>query len=105
MLRRAAPQHTLMWGGREWCSPASLLETVPPADPNTVAEVHDYAGGDAAEIERRFAGQTVPRPANWGGFRLLPERIEFWFGRPDRLHDRLLYVRQPDGWSIQRLYP
>ena len=57
------------------------------------------------ETERRFDGQVVPRPPFWGGFRLIPDRIEFWFGRPDRLHDRLLYVRQGTGWKIERLYP
>jgi len=57
------------------------------------------------EIERRCEGQPVPRPPFWGGFRLIPDRIEFWYGRPDRLHDRLLYVREGDSWTIQRLYP
>ena len=57
------------------------------------------------EVERRFEGKPVPRPAFWGGFRLIPRTIEFWFGRPDRLHDRLLYVRENGGWKIERLYP
>jgi pyridoxamine 5'-phosphate oxidase len=57
------------------------------------------------ETERRYEGQPVPRPSFWGGYRLIPDRIEFWYGRPDRLHDRLLYVREADGWSITRLYP
>lgn len=57
------------------------------------------------EAERRFEGKPVPRPSFWGGFRIIPERIEFWFGRPDRLHDRLLYVRQGSDWRIERLYP
>ena len=56
-------------------------------------------------VERRYEGETVPRPPYWGGFRLAPVRIEFWFGRPDRLHDRLLYLRDGERWTIQRLYP
>jgi pyridoxamine 5'-phosphate oxidase len=57
------------------------------------------------EIERRFDGQPVQRPPFWGGFRLIPTRIEFWYGRPDRLHDRVLYVRDANAWRIERLYP
>jgi pyridoxamine 5'-phosphate oxidase len=57
------------------------------------------------DIERRFDGQSVQRPSFWGGFRLIPVRIEFWYGRPDRLHDRVLYVRNADVWRIERLYP
>jgi pyridoxamine 5'-phosphate oxidase len=57
------------------------------------------------EIERRFEGRTVERPSFWGGFRLIPVRIEFWYGRPDRLHDRVLYVRDGTRWRIERLYP
>lgn len=57
------------------------------------------------EIERRFEGRTVERPPFWGGFRLMPVRIEFWYGRPDRLHDRVLYVRDGTRWRIERLYP
>ncbi len=56
-------------------------------------------------VEARFADRTVPRPPFWGGFRIIPTRIEFWYGRPDRLHDRLVYTKDGDGWTIERLYP
>ena len=50
-------------------------------------------------------GERPPRPPNWGGYRVLPRQIEFWQGRADRLHDRLLYVRNSGGWGIERLAP
>jgi len=58
------------------------------------------------EFEIRFGDGVVPRPANWGGFRIVPDSIEFWQGRPNRLHDRLRYTRRPvEGWLIERLAP
>lgn len=57
------------------------------------------------EAESRFADAEVPRPELWGGYRLVPERIEFWEGRDDRLHVRTLYVRDGDGWRHESLYP
>lgn len=57
------------------------------------------------EIERRFDGRPVPRPPFWGGFRLIPIRVEFWYGRPGRLHDRLLYRRAGDTWTTSWLFP
>ena len=54
---------------------------------------------------RRFADAEIPRPPHWGGFLVRPERIELWQGRAGRLHDRLRYVRDGDGWRIERLAP
>ena len=58
-----------------------------------------------AEAERTFHGRDVVRPENWGGFRIALDVMEFWQGRPDRIHDRLRYARAGDGWSRERLQP
>jgi pyridoxamine 5'-phosphate oxidase len=57
------------------------------------------------EREAEFEGQEVPLPPFWGGFRLRPDVIEFWQGRVNRLHDRIRFCRDQDGWSVTRLYP
>ena len=58
------------------------------------------------EIEARFEGKDVPTPEFWGGFRVVPDAVEFWQGRPNRLHDRILYRRKSEGeWGIERLWP
>jgi pyridoxamine 5'-phosphate oxidase len=58
------------------------------------------------EVEARFAGQPIPRPSHWGGFRIALERIEFWQGHRHRLHDRMAYLRAGDGgWTCTRLSP
>jgi len=71
------------------------------------APVADRAWLEAtfAECEARFASGAVPRPPNWGGMRVVPDRFEFWQGRTSRLHDRLVWSRQGDRWTIERLAP
>jgi len=58
-----------------------------------------------ADFERRFEGAVVPRPPYWSGFRLSPDRIEFWKGMPSRLHRRELYVRRDGEWQVKILFP
>ncbi len=59
----------------------------------------------AAALEQKYPGGDIPRPEFWGGYRLIPSRIEFWYGQPARLHDRDVYERGPSGWTHQLLYP
>jgi pyridoxamine 5'-phosphate oxidase len=58
-----------------------------------------------AEAEARYAGQAVPRPPHWGGYRIVPQRIERWVNGAHRLHDRFLYVAEGGGWRVSRLAP
>lgn len=57
------------------------------------------------ELQQRFEGQEVPLPDFWGGYRVRPQRLEFWQGQPSRLHDRFEYRRQGESWQIQQLQP
>jgi pyridoxamine 5'-phosphate oxidase len=58
-----------------------------------------------ADVTAQFAGAAVTRPPHWGGYRVAPDEMEFWQGRPSRLHDRLRYRRVDDRWVIERLAP
>lgn len=56
-------------------------------------------------FEEKFEGREVPRPPHWSGYRISPDMVEFWHGRPYRLHDRFRYTLEEDGWTCQRLFP
>lgn len=58
-----------------------------------------------AEYTAKFGFGAVPRPAHWSGFRVVPERIEFWQDKPFRLHDRFVFTRDGDGWTVTPLFP
>lgn len=73
---------------------------------STVVESRQQLEARIAELDAQYRGQEVPRPEYWGGYRLETTRYEFWQGRPDRLHDRIAYVRDSSGhWQRQRLAP
>ena len=57
------------------------------------------------EVKQQFEGQDIPRPRHWGGYLVIPERVEFWSDRPFRLHERRLFVRDGSGWTEGLLYP
>lgn len=72
------------------------------SEPVEAREILDQRMQDYAE---RFEGEEVPRPHSWGGYVIRPERIEFWQGRPNRMHDRLEFARGPAAWTMRRLQP
>jgi pyridoxamine 5'-phosphate oxidase len=68
-------------------------------------ESHETLEERFAHFDQRFEGEEVPRPHSWGGYLLAPSRIEFWQGRPNRMHDRLLYTRSGNAWNATHLQP
>jgi len=75
------------------------------SEQSQVVESREALESRKAKIEERFKGIDIPRPQHWGGYVVVPERIEFWQGRPNRLHDRLVYLRHSKGWKVVRLNP
>jgi pyridoxamine 5'-phosphate oxidase len=72
---------------------------------STAIESREELEARVAALEAEYADRSVPRPPFWGGLRIVPSHIEFWHDREDRLHDRFLYTRTPEGWSRTRLSP
>ncbi|MBE9462775.1 pyridoxamine 5'-phosphate oxidase [Dyadobacter subterraneus] len=70
-----------------------------------VIENREFLEEKQKSYEEKFEGITVPRPPHWGGYRVIPDYIEFWQGRPSRLHDRLAYVLKDGVWITERLSP
>jgi pyridoxamine 5'-phosphate oxidase len=77
-----------------WASPQS-----------SVIAGREILEAEQAALKARFAEGDIPRPPHWGGYRLLPQVIEFWQGRPSRLHDRIRFTKNGDGWRRERLAP
>jgi pyridoxamine 5'-phosphate oxidase len=72
---------------------------------STVLSSREDLENRVRDLAKQYRDGNVPRPAHWGGFRITPNVIEFWQGRPDRLHDRLRYVKSGKNWKIERLSP
>jgi pyridoxamine 5'-phosphate oxidase len=84
--------------------PESRLASAASPQSRVVANREELEGA-LEEIRSRYPDGDVPRPANWGGYRIVPHTYEFWQGREARFHDRFLYTRLGDRWQIERLAP
>jgi pyridoxamine 5'-phosphate oxidase len=100
--RVADEESDLYWAGRPRASRLSAWAS----EQSEVIGDRNELEARVDELEHRFAGTDVPRPTWWGGYRVVPDEIEFWQHRDDRLHDRLRYTRMNSGpWRVARLQP
>jgi pyridoxamine 5'-phosphate oxidase len=72
---------------------------------SSVVKSREVLENNLLELENKYLNQEVPKPTDWGGFLVKPISIEFWQGRPNRLHDRIRYILKNDDWIIERLAP
>jgi len=97
----AAAEADAYFAGRPRASQLSAWAS----DQSEVVPDRGYLDDRHAAAAARYAGAAVPRPPGWGGYRVRPEVVELWQGRPSRLHDRLRYRRADGGWAVERLAP
>lgn len=102
LARRAtAVESDLFWNARPYGARLGALASAQ----SSVIPSREYLDERVAALDAEYAGGDVPRPRGWGGIRVVPETVEYWQGRPDRLHDRLRYVRRGRRWAVERLAP
>lgn len=100
--RTTAKESDAWWALRPYGAQLGALASAQ----STVIPSRAWLDARVAELAAEYEGRTVPRPAFWGGVRVLPDSVELWQGQPNRLHDRLRYARRArGGWTLERLSP
>ncbi len=101
VTRTSAEESDAWWALRPYGAQLGALASAQ----SSVLPSRAWLDARVAELAEEYDGRPVPRPEHWGGVRLLPESVEFWQGRPNRLHDRLRYRRDAGAWVLERLAP